>query len=131
MKQSVDLMNSMKRFSFRHSNSGTYSTRRTYSTAPTSLARRALLLFSILSMGVGNVWGQITTWNTEGTLAPGVKPITIYQRVQTNTIFIILEEHGKLHLMSFLVLLTKSMNIHQNLLTIILLNVLFQKMPLL
>lgn len=43
MKQSVDLMNSMKRFSFRHSNSGTYSTRRTYSTAPTSLARRALL----------------------------------------------------------------------------------------
>lgn len=80
MKQSVDLMNSMKRFSFRHSNSGTYSTRRTYSTAPTSLARRALLLFSILSMGVGNVWGQITTWNTEGTLAPGVKPITIYQK---------------------------------------------------
>jgi hypothetical protein len=31
-------------------------------------------------MGVGNVWGQITTWNTEGTLAPGVKPITIYQK---------------------------------------------------
>lgn len=80
MKQSVDLMNSMKRFSFRHSNSGTYSTRRTYSTAPTSLVRRVMLLLSILLMSVGNVWGQITTWNTEGTLAPGVKPITIYQK---------------------------------------------------
>jgi len=60
MKQSVDLMNSMKRFSFRHSNSGTYSTRRTYSTAPTSLARRALLLLTVLLMSVGSVWGATT-----------------------------------------------------------------------
>lgn len=58
MKQSVDLMNSMKRFSFRHSNTGTSSTRRPYSTAPTSLARRALLLLSFLCVGLGNVWGD-------------------------------------------------------------------------
>lgn len=58
MKQSVDLMNSMKRFSFRHSNSGTYSTRRTYSTAPTSLARWALLLLSVFLLSFGSAWGQ-------------------------------------------------------------------------
>ncbi len=50
MKQSVDLMNSMKRFSFRHSNTGTV--------APTNLARRVMLLLSILLMSVGNVWGE-------------------------------------------------------------------------
>lgn len=60
MKQSVDLMNSMKRFSFRHSNSGTYSTRRTYSTAPTSLARRALLLLSVFLLSFGSAWGEFT-----------------------------------------------------------------------
>ncbi len=76
MKQSVDLMNSMKRFSFRHSNvgfrhsnTGTYSTRRTYSTAPTSLARRAMLLVLMMVMSVGNVWGQ--TFNTTGTMVSG------------------------------------------------------------
>ena len=57
MKQSVDLMNSMKRFSFRHSNSGTYSTRRTYSTAPTSLARRVMLLLSVFLLSFGSAWG--------------------------------------------------------------------------
>ena len=73
MKQSVDLMNSMKPMNsrhsntgYRHSNTGTYSTRRTYSTAPTSLARRAMLLLSILLMSVGNVWGAtMPTPNTE------------------------------------------------------------------
>lgn len=69
----------MKQMNSRHSNRGfRHSNIITFNT--TSLARRALLLFSILSMGVGNVWGQITTWNTEGTLVPGVKPITIYQK---------------------------------------------------
>ena len=48
MKQSVDLMNSMKLMNSRHSNT---------TTTTTSLARRALLLFSLLVMGVGNVWG--------------------------------------------------------------------------
>ena len=50
MKQSVDLMNSMKRFSFRHNDTGTVAT--------TSLARRVMLLLSILLMSVGNVWGE-------------------------------------------------------------------------
>ncbi len=69
----------MKQMNSRHSNRGfRHSNIITFNT--TSLARRALLLLTILSMGVGNVWGQITTWNTEGTLAPGVKPITIYQK---------------------------------------------------
>ena len=58
MKQSVDLMNSMKRFSFRHSNTVTGLARRISTAVLPALARRALLLFSILSMGVGNVWGE-------------------------------------------------------------------------
>ena len=58
MKQSVDLTNSMKPMNSRHSNSGTYSTRRTYSTAPTSLARRALLLVLMMVMSIGSAWGQ-------------------------------------------------------------------------
>ena len=60
MKQSVELMNSMKLMNSRHSNK---------TTATTGLARRVLLLFSILSMGVGNVWGQ--TFNTAGTMVSG------------------------------------------------------------
>jgi len=52
MKQSVDLMNSMKLMNSRHSNTTTTTT--------TSLARRAFLLLTILSMGVGNVWGAFT-----------------------------------------------------------------------
>lgn len=49
MKQSVDLMNSMKLMNSRHSNT---------TTTTTSLARRALLLLTLLVMSVGNVWGQ-------------------------------------------------------------------------
>lgn len=48
MKQSVDLMNSMKLMNSRHSNT---------TTTTTSLARRALLLLSFLCVGLGNVWG--------------------------------------------------------------------------
>ena len=48
MKQSVDLMNSMKLMNSRHSNT---------TTTTTSLARRALLLLSLLCVGLGNVWG--------------------------------------------------------------------------
>lgn len=48
MKQSVDLMNSMKLMNSRHSNT----------TTTTSLARRALLLLSFLVMSVGSAWGQ-------------------------------------------------------------------------
>jgi len=51
MKQSVDLMNSMKLMNSRHSNT---------TTTTTSLARRALLLLSFLVMSVGNVWGAFT-----------------------------------------------------------------------
>ena len=49
MKQSVDLMNSMKLMNSRHSNT---------TTTTTSLARRALLLLSFLCVGLWNVWGQ-------------------------------------------------------------------------
>ena len=49
MKQSVDLMNSMKLMNSRHSNT---------TTTTTSLARRALLLLSFLVMSVGSAWGQ-------------------------------------------------------------------------
>ena len=83
MKQSVDLMNSMKRFSFRHSNIGfRHSNTVTFNT--TSLARRALLLLTVLSMGVGNVWGQ--TFN--GTLIPGARTYSKYikNNVYTTTI---------------------------------------------
>lgn len=48
MKQSVDLMNSMKLMNSRHSNT---------TTTTTSLARRVLLLLSFLCVGLGNVWG--------------------------------------------------------------------------
>lgn len=74
MKQSVDLMNSMKLMNSRHSNT----------TTTTSLARRALLLLTILLMGVGNVWGQ--TFN--GTLIPGAKTYSKYIKnyVYTTTI---------------------------------------------
>ena len=49
MKQSVDLMNSMKLMNSRHSNT---------TTTTTSLARRALLLLSLFVMSVGSAWGQ-------------------------------------------------------------------------
>lgn len=49
MKQSVDLMNSMKLMNSRHSNT---------TTTTTSLARRALLLLTLLVMSVGSAWGQ-------------------------------------------------------------------------
>jgi len=48
MKQSVDLMNSMKLMNSRHSNT----------TTTTSLARRALLLLTLFVMSVGSAWGQ-------------------------------------------------------------------------
>lgn len=48
MKQSVDLMNSMKLMNSRHSNT---------TTTTTSLARRALLLLSLFVMSVGSAWG--------------------------------------------------------------------------
>lgn len=48
MKQSVDLMNSMKLMNSRHS----YTT-----TTTTSLARRALLLLTLFVMSVGSAWG--------------------------------------------------------------------------
>lgn len=58
MKQSVDLMNSMKLMNSRHSNT---------TTTTTSLARRALLLLTLFVMSVGSAWGQtITSWNTTG-----------------------------------------------------------------
>ena len=66
MKQSVDLMNSMKRFSFRHSNKITFNT--------TSLARRALLLLTLFVMSVGSAWGQ----TFGGTLKPTGKTINKY-----------------------------------------------------
>lgn len=49
MKQSVDLMNSMKLMNSRHSNT---------TTTTTSLARRALLLLTLFVMSVGSAWGQ-------------------------------------------------------------------------
>lgn len=51
MKQSVDLMNSMKLMNSRHSNT---------TTTTTSLARRALLLLSLFVMSVGSAWGDFT-----------------------------------------------------------------------
>lgn len=57
MKQSVDLMNSMKLMNSRHSNT----------TTTTSLARRALLLLSFLVMSVGSAWGDTETILWEGT----------------------------------------------------------------
>ncbi len=48
MKQSVDLMNSMKLMNSRHSNT---------TTTTTSLARRVLLLLTLLVMSVGSAWG--------------------------------------------------------------------------
>lgn len=50
MKQSVDLMNSMKLMNSRHSNT---------TTTTTSLARRALLLLTLFMMSVG-AWGDFT-----------------------------------------------------------------------
>lgn len=74
MKQSVDLMNSMKRFSFRHSHIGfrhsntvTGLARRISTTVLPALTRRALLLLTVLSMGVGNVWGATITTGTPAT----------------------------------------------------------------
>lgn len=55
MKQSVDLMNSMKLMNSRHSNT---------TTTTTSLARRVLLLLSFLCVGLGNVWGATLTEGT-------------------------------------------------------------------
>ncbi len=52
MKQSVDLMNSMKLMNSRHSNT---------TTTTTSLARRALLLLTLFVMSVGSAWGAETT----------------------------------------------------------------------
>lgn len=51
MKQSVDLMNSMKLMNSRHSNT---------TTTTTSLARRALLLLTLFVMSVGSAWGDFT-----------------------------------------------------------------------
>lgn len=62
MKQSVDLMNSMKLMNSRHSNT---------TTTTTSLARRALLLLTILSMGVGNVWGAFTPATLPSSVSAG------------------------------------------------------------
>lgn len=74
MKQSVDLMNSMKLMNSRHSNT----------TTTTSLARRALLLLTLFVMSVGSAWGQ--TFN--GTLIPGAKTYSKYikNNVYTTTI---------------------------------------------
>lgn len=55
MKQSVDLMNSMKLMNSRHSNT---------TTTTTSLARRALLLLTLFVMSVGSAWGAETTLST-------------------------------------------------------------------
>lgn len=55
MKQSVDLMNSMKLMNSRHSNT---------TTTTTSLARRALLLLTMLVMSLGSAWGQTLTKGT-------------------------------------------------------------------
>lgn len=55
MKQSVDLMNSMKLMNSRHSNT---------TTTTTSLARRALLLLSLFVMSVGSAWGATITPKT-------------------------------------------------------------------
>lgn len=65
MKQSVDLMNSMKLMNSRHSNT---------TTTTTSLARRALLLLTLFVMSVGSAWGQ--TFN--GTLAGNGKTHPYY-----------------------------------------------------
>lgn len=55
MKQSVDLMNSMKLMNSRHSNT---------TTTTTSLARRALLLLTLFVMSVGSAWGETLTKGT-------------------------------------------------------------------
>lgn len=60
MKQSVDLMNSMKLMNSRHSN---------ITTTTTSLARRALLLLTLLVMSVGSAWGQTITTGTPGSIS--------------------------------------------------------------
>ncbi len=64
MKQSVDLMNSMKLMNSRHRNT----------TTTTSLARRALLLLTLLVMSVGSAWGQ----TFGGTLAANGKTHPYY-----------------------------------------------------
>ena len=51
MKQSVDLINSMKLMKSRHSNT---------TNATTGLARRALLLVTLFLMSVGSAWGDFT-----------------------------------------------------------------------
>lgn len=74
MKQSVDLMNSMKPMNsrhsntcYRHSNTVTGFARRISTAVLPALARRAMLLLSILLMSVGSAWGAtITSWNTTG-----------------------------------------------------------------
>ncbi len=59
MKQSVDLMNSMKLMNSRHSNT---------TTTTTSLARRALLLLTLFVMSVGSAWGKETVlWSGSST----------------------------------------------------------------
>lgn len=65
MKQSVDLMNSMKLMNSRHSNT---------TTTTTSLARRALLLLTLFVMSVGSAWGQ----TFGGTLAANGKTHPYY-----------------------------------------------------
>ncbi len=76
MKQSVDLMNSMKRFSFRHSNTVTGLARRISTAVLPALARRAMLLLTVLLMGVGNVWGAFTP-NTLPSSAVYTKEMTV------------------------------------------------------
>ncbi len=68
-------MKSMKQMNSRHSNRGfRHSNIITFNT--TSLARRALLLLTILSIGVGNVWGAFTP-NTLPSSAVYTKEMTV------------------------------------------------------
>ena len=68
MKQSVDLMNSMKLMNSRHSNT---------TTTTTSLARRALLLLTLFVMSVGSAWGD-PTFQEEGSISVSKDGGTFY-----------------------------------------------------
>lgn len=95
MKQSVDLMNSMKLMNSRHSNT---------TTTTTSLARRALLLLSFLCVGLGNVWGAPSSWQ-DGKAYTG-EVITLYEKNNNNTSYqypsdIVTQVLGKLPTLTF------------------------------
>ena len=79
MKQSVDLMNSMKLMNSRHSNP---------TPASTSLARRALLLLSLLIMSVGSAWGDEVEINTSKNESSGyyLIPTSDLSDITENTI---------------------------------------------